>query len=532
MRPDTQTARAYLLVDKAVQAVEVWLTVVMKPGCSYGKSAISRRIAQAVAMRLVGPFLRKSIDGHSSGQIQIGLVERLPRKLCCGEMRINTETGAVVPSVKLLISSAAKFVVLWLFVLGHFMRSLVSNNSGSGPATLVHGVPDADLRVDGCAQRFEDFCQNGPLDVLSKANKCIVQVTQPVKAGNPHKFMYARFPLLALFSANRLSVTEGLFFLKQHVNVFYSYLFLLFRYPVVCLLWQDFAVHAVATAMNKKKLIEANIITNTNWLQQFLWMSDLSNKHFKTYMALYSLNSSTLIFKDDPVVSTHPGIRHLRADLVWIWDSLYEQVLKREGVFCKMQVVAPILWYLPKEVPARRTAGFRRLCVFDVSPMTKEALLSRGMLGNYYNTETMKSYLGDVLAAVDEVKRQFRCEVEIVLKHKRTRSPSHDDSYFSYVNELCESHDQLRLVGEDVNLFTLIAESDLVVVIPYSSPGYVANYLGVPALFYDPTNEILATNEIVSPIRFAAGREDLIGEMAQMMACNVSAGKAASHFYS
>lgn len=522
MRPDTHTARAYLLLDKAVQAVEAWLTVVMKSGCSYGKSAVSRRIVQAVAMRLVDPFLRKSIDGQSSGQIQIGLVERLPRRLCCGGMEINTETGAVAPNIKLLFSSVAKFVALWLFVSGCFMRSLASRKIDSGPATLVHGVPDAELRVGGSTQRFESFCQNGHLDVLSKANKCIVQVARPVKAGNPQKFRYTRFPLLALFSANRLSVIEGLIFLKQHVNVFGSYLYLLLRYPVACLLWQDFAVHAVAMAMNKKKLIEANIITNTNWLQQFLWMSDLSNRHFKTYMALYSLNSSTLIFKDDPVASTHPGIRHLRADLVWIWDRFYEQVLKRDGVFCKTQVVAPILWYLPKEVPARRTAGFRRLCVFDVSPMTKEALLSRGMLGNYYNTETMKSYLGDVLAAVDEVKRQLRCEVEIVLKHKRTRSPSHDDSYFSYVNELCESHDQLRLVGEDVNLFTLIAESDLVVVIPYSSPGYVANYLGVPALFYDPTNEILATNEIASPIRFAAGREDLIREMARIMACNGS----------
>ena len=139
----------------------------------------------------------------------------------------------------------------------------------------------------------------------------------------------------------------------------------------------------------------------------------------------------------------------------------------------------------------------------------------------------MKLYLADVLAAVDEVKKQLGCEVEIVLKHKRTRTPSHDGSYFSYVNELCKSHAHLRLAEDDANLFTLIAESDLVVVIPYSSPGYVAKYLGIPTLFYDPTNEILTTNEIVPPIRFAAGREDLIKEMSQIMACNGSAGKAA-----
>lgn len=525
MRPDSYAARSYLLIDKAVQAVENRLAVAMKPGCGYEKSAISRRIAQAVAMRLVDPFLRKSIEGHSSGKMDF--IEDLPQKLCCGEMEINTKTGAVVPSMKLLFSSVARFVALWLFVLWCFMRSLLNKNSGSGPATLVFGVPDANLRVEGSAQRFEEFCQNGPLDVLSKANKCIVQVARPVKVGNPQKFVYARFPLLALFSANRLGVKEGLGFIKQHVSVFYGFLFLILRNPVACLLWRDFAEHAVATAMNNKNLIEANIITNTNWLQQFLWMSDLSNRHFETYMALYSLNSSTLKFKDDPVAAAHPGIRHLRADLIWIWDAFYEKVLKHEGIFCRTQVVGPILWYLPKEILARRNSELRRLCVFDVSPMTKEALLSRGMLGGYYNAQTMKSYLDDVLAAADEVKKQLGCEVEIVLKHKRTRTPAHDDSYFSYVNKLCESNDHLRLVGEDVNLFALIAESDLVVVIPYSSPGYVANYLGIPALFYDPTNEILTTNEIVFPMRFAAGREDLINEMTKIMADNGSAGKAA-----
>ncbi len=497
----------------------------MKPGCGYEKSAINRRIAQAVAMRLVDPFLGKGIKDLSSGKLD--LIEDLPQKLCCGEMEINTETGAVVPSMKLLVSNIARFVGLWLFVLWCFTRSLLNKNSGSGPATLVFGVPDANLRVEGSAQRFEDFCQNGPLEVLSKANKCIVQVARPVKGCNPQKFVYVRFPLLTLFSINRLDVMEGLGFIKQHISVFYGFLLLTLRNPVICLLWRDFAENAVATAMNNKNIIEANIITNTNWLQQFLWMSDLSNRHFETYMALYSLNSSTLKFKDDPVAAPHPGIRHLRADLIWIWDAFYEKVLKHEGIFCRTQVVGPILWYLPKEILARRNPEVCRLCVFDVSPMTTEALLSRGMSGSYYNAQTMKSYLDDVLAAADEVEKQSGCEVEIVLKHKRTRTPAHDDSYFSYVNELRESNDHLRLVGEDVNLFSLIAESDLVVVIPYSSPGYVANYLGVPAVFYDPTNEILTTNEIVSPIRFAAGREDLINRVIKILTDNSSAGRVA-----
>ena len=114
----------------------------------------------------------------------------------------------------------------------------------------------------------------------------------------------------------------------------------------------------VSSAMNNKHLIEANTITNTNWLQQLLWMSDLPNRHFETYMALYSLNSSTLKFKDDPFAATHPGIRHLRVDLIWIWDAFYKEVLTHEGIFCRLQVVGPILWYLPKQIRVRQNLDF------------------------------------------------------------------------------------------------------------------------------------------------------------------------------
>jgi polysaccharide biosynthesis PFTS motif protein len=300
---------------------------------------------------------------------------------------------------------------------------------------------------------------------------------------------------------------------------------LTFRNPIACLLWRDFAEHAAVSVMNKNKLIEAVIITNTNWFQQFLWMTDLSERHFETYMALYSLNSSALKFKDDPIAATHPGIRHLRADLIWIWDAFYEKVLNHEGIFSRMEVVSPILWHLPKKTLIRKKDEFQRICIFDVSPMGPDALLNRGMLGNYYSTETMRSYLDDILAAVDEVKLQLGCEIEILLKHKRIPSPQNDDCYFNYVNALCKSNNNLGLVEENKDLFELIAESDLVVVIPYSSPAYVANYQGIPAIFYDPTNELQPGHEIIPSIIFSAGLVNLKKEIKKIIARSIEFSK-------
>ena len=512
MRPESKSARSYLQVDKIMKTVEKWLAIRMKSSCGLEKTAISSRMSQLIVSQLREPFLRMNIGGHIDEKI------KLPRKLYCGKMVINIETGSVKPSVKLLIPSIMKFIALWLLSFAYIFRSLVMNKSESGPVTLIYGVPYANLTMDGSAQLFEDFCQKGSLDVLSSAKKFIVQTGLPVKAGNSKSFVYARFPLFALFLANKLNMNDSLVFMKQHVSIFFRYIYMMLKCPITCLLWRDFAVHAMVIALNNKKLIKANIITNSNWLEQFLWMTDLSNRHFKTYMVLYSQNTSSMIFKDDPVKAVYPGIKNLRVDLIFIWDAFYEEVLKQQGVFIKTRVVTPVLWYLPIIKTAQKNTKLLKICVFDVSPMSKDYLLDQGMTGSYYNTENMLSYMNDILVVVDNLKKQLKCEIEVILKHKRApKKAAQDVSYFSHVKELCESNTNLRLVGENTNLFTLIADCELVIVVPFSSPVYVANYLNIPALFYDPTNKILVSNEIVSPIIFVSGRENLTIEIANIL---------------
>lgn len=515
MRPDSHTTHCYQQIDEVVRSVEKWLALSMRAGCGYEKTAICRRVAQAVVMKIVDPYLKNSVANYLSGKASF--TEGLPARLYCGGLIINTATGKAKPTAGLFLSSVAKFMGLWLFALWIFLRPSMGRRKDSEPAALVHGVPDADVRAKGGTQRFENFCKNGPLDVLRKANKCIVHVAWPAKAVDHHRFLYSRFPLMSLFLANRLSIKEGGGFLVLHLKVLISYLLFILKHPIACLLWRDLSVQAVAATMNKNKLIEAIVITNTNWLQQYLWMSDLPRKNFLTHMVLYSLNSSALKFKDAPTAANHPGIRHLRADLILIWGECYKEILRSEGVNCATRVVGPILWYLPESASKQRNEKVRRICVFDVSPFNIMALQKRGILGNYYSAETMKSYLGDILLAVDAVKKKLGCEVEIVLKHKRTPTPAHDKAYFDYVDELRDSQKGILLEEEDANLFTLIAESDVIVVIPYSSPAYVANHLGIPALFYDPTNTILASVETGCPIPLVTKQECLTQTLFEIL---------------
>jgi polysaccharide biosynthesis PFTS motif protein len=94
----------------------------------------------------------------------------------------------------------------------------------------------------------------------------------------------------------------------------------------------------------------------------------------------------------------------------------------------------------------------------------------------------------------------------------------HDPHYISFIQESSSSELNFKLIPYEANLFSLLSECSLAVVIPYSSPAYVASYLGVPAIYYDPTRELLPTNEQSSLIFFASGRDELIRTISEILA--------------
>ena len=287
--------------------------------------------------------------------------------------------------------------------------------------------------------------------------------------------------------------------------------------PVFCLLWRDLAEHAAAAALNDGHLIDAIVITNSNWLQQLLWTSDLRDRRFKTYMALYSLNSSTIVYKDDPVSYTHPGIRHLRVDEIWVWNEAYRKVLDTEEVSPPSRSVGPILWYLPE---SRSPSGTRReptLCVFDVNPRSSGyAVAAADTRFRYYNARNAVKFVDDIFHARDRAAAVLGRRIHIVLKHKRTTIQGHDAGYFEHLDRIISACADVTRAPSDANVYSLIADSILVIVPPYSSPAYVAGFLGIPAIYYDASGKLLPAFAEEPMISFIGDREQLCGAVLRV----------------
>jgi polysaccharide biosynthesis PFTS motif protein len=60
-----------------------------------------------------------------------------------------------------------------------------------------------------------------------------------------------------------------------------------------------------------------------------------------------------------------------------------------------------------------------------------------------------------------------------------------------------------------VNLYSLISNIDVAIVVPYSSVAYVADSLNTPAIYFDPNQNVIPIYEETKKITFASGKDDL-----------------------
>lgn len=482
MRAETKISVLYKRFDLLVREVEEWLKTQSVELCGYSAGAVKRRVEQIIARQALDPFMADEGASECSRANERGPYAGIVFGRDLGHVRITFSER---------FRCSLLFVVLWLIGLLAAVKALGKRKGNSSAATLIFGVPASELTAGGSDERFVAYCQNAPIQPLANASRLIVAAQGAVHATHARYAQYGRFPVFMLLADCNLLWREAVRFLGEHLTCLFGYFTSSARCSVIALLWQDVAMHAAARSLNRRGLIENVLLTNTNWLQQFLWMTDLPQRSYQTIMMLYSLNSSPLPFRNEPVSMNHPGIRHLRSDKILVWEKDYTRFLRSDGVYVPTETTPPLIWHLPPNKRYRPPRDKIRICAFDVIPTSKQEQKRRGMLGNYHSIETMTAFLNDIVACADAIRDKLCISCHVVVKHKRAPTEGKDSNYFVVVKSLfCERND-VEFAPFDVNLFNLISESHLVVVVPFSSPAYVASYLNTPAIFYDPTGELL-----------------------------------------
>ena len=178
-------------------------------------------------------------------------------------------------------------------------------------------------------------------------------------------------------------------------------------------------------------------------------------------------------------------------------------------------MVGPILWSLPG---MRIEAGDFQIALFDVPALSDEVMLDCGQTSNFFDIKNLQNFINDIVTIKQRVEMINKISISIILKTKRQYTKSYLKKYFEFLFQL-ESKKILKIAPPDVNMFDLIASSNLIIAYPFTAPAYVAESLGVQSIYYDPTGEVLSDHfgDKNSTINFVQTIEDLF----RMVNCSI-----------
>lgn len=466
---------------------------------------VGERLVQRIVELTLWPFVAAFAKDPS-----IGEDHQSAKLLRCDGLVLEPGTGATRIGLQRWLRAVGEFFVHWIHLTGAIVGVVArAKSSTDGPATLVFGIGRESLLYLQTDSRFVEFCRSGPIHSLTAAQALIVQAMLPgVESVAAGWVCYDRFPLHRLISSRRLGFGGRLALLAGQVRGLTKYLVCAARFPLFALLGRDLAYSYAVAELDRHRMIESVVLTNAAYSAQPLWMRSPGRRNFEVQMVWYSQNIQPMVYRHDGLVADLPNYRYLKVDRHWVWTPGLKSYLEKLGVSCPIHVIGPMLWYLPEPAPNLED-DVVRIVLFDITPVTDARANQIGLIGNYYCAANMIQFVEEAVAVCRETQRRTGRRIQLLLKHKRDYNNSHDPRYIEMIGRLTASGGEMSLVPCETNMYALLEKATLAIVVPYSSPAYVADAVGSGAVFFDPTCELLPIYEESPQVCFASGKTQL-----------------------
>ncbi len=248
------------------------------------------------------------------------------------------------------------------------------------------------------------------------------------------------------------------------------------KHPNILLIGPEFILDLPAIENRINKIGDVLITTQSQLLAPALVFK--SSLKAERVMYWYSDNSMQITKREedrlDYTYLSQPQIsKHL------VWTSSWAKTLKSYNPDAHIFPIGPII-FNTLEINFRQTSqepkSFYTVTIFDVTP--KEMASPESI----YSAEVMMTFLRDIIASIS--KRHPTANIN--LKPKRRYSHLDSREYLDFI-EL--QSPRLNVLDWNCDIIGVIEASDLVICIPFTSPGIISSHLGVQTAFYLPSTE-------------------------------------------
>jgi len=496
------TGKVYNDYDQIIERVERWINEKSPNVWNCDGGDVKARLAQRI--------VELSCDAYA--ELVATRVDQLGQALPCspsaiivGGLKISTDTGAVVVLPRLWIRHIMLFAATW----GHLLLLMLIAIFRRSPTCSISAtfLMEAGGGYEECDGRLVRFCRQGPITPLRSAKRIIVRASSAALNPTDSSFCYVKHPLAHLITT-QLQRWHKVTVVAQHLLVPLVFFRALFASPISVLIARDISYIPVVRWLDQRALIDSIVITTSSFTSQPLWMKGLRDQRFKLHMIWYSQNFIPKVYVGEEERSNLPSARHMRVDVHWVWTEGFKVFLQRLGQASDVNVVGPILWYLPENIQNLGGPPLK-VAIFDVTPLP-DGHRPFGALKNYYTVSLMQKFVNDVVDVCKKLENVSGKEVLILLKHKRKPKIGHHASgYIEFIDRMISENNNLILLDYEINLFGLLRECVFSVSVPYTSTAYVAAELGKPSIYYDPFGELIPNYEQSEFVNFASSPKEL-----------------------
>lgn len=506
------TNHVYAAFNEQVDRSRGWLSAKMRDACGYKADVLLDRLTQRIVEIGLPPY---AMAAHERLKTSTEFLPPPETRIDCGEAVIDVGSGRIAIPAARRRANEREFLIHWTYCLANICLGVFSLKKVR-PATLIVDLTEEDLFRGGKDDRFVEYCRSGPITPLRDGQRFLVNSATTKISSDPAVHRYSRHPLMTLLREVRLGCLGRVRLLTRHLLLFFRYHRVILRVPQLSLISKEFAYSSVSFALDERSLIESIILTCSSWGCQPLWVRSL--RQTPVHMIWYSQAWTTASYLSDGLKSVVPALRWIKADRHWVWTKAFAKYLASLGYGdTKIEVVGPIVWYLPELVPTDNSSI--RIQAFDVPAVTDKVMLEVvGEITNYFHLNNLRAFVSDVVAMKQPLEEALKLPVSISLKMKRGMRRDYAVEYFEYMDALF-AEGRLKKASFEENLYGLISGSDLVVAYPFTSPAYIAEWLGVPCIYYDPTQTILRDDffDSESTVRFARGPAELLSAALELL---------------
>ena len=422
-------------------------------------------------------------------------------------------------NLKYKILQLLKFNYHWLIYFKKILVSIFFNKNYQNE-TILRGTASKYIYQNNDINIYLKWIQEGPVKPLNNLSRVIIldEISKTkILHYNGLEVVITNDPIYEVLLGCKISIIDFLRLIASHILIYFIYLFKSFLFPEILLLEHEISMEIIIRFLSKKEAIKDIFYSQGDITEIPMSSVSFKKKTFNSHMLWYSTNSKLFSFKrEDHGPIYDPTVFCLHVDNHWMWTegeiNWAKGTVNRKVNFIKCD---PILYAVTEIICGNDVDFDYNIAVFDVVPILDNPCTVETL--RYYRYEVLERFYFDILNTLKNIEATSNKKFNVFIKSKKKLKDHHDYAYMSLLTSLGKLGVNIQYVDTESNVVNLINRCNVIISIPFTSPGKIGSIRGKNSFYYDPTESVYPNIFDKDEVDLVKGRQNLQDKLEKLL---------------